>query len=535
MEASYLGYAQDDDVNSLGPKLHSQIHARLHMEARAGHVRRQLASPMEGMFLPDYEYHSTSEDAINQARAAYRLIEQKMSQHLNYPKLIDSFVGSVLMYPLTLEKQYLEKQYEVNQHNWSQVSEERLQQLAANPNVTIQSAEPVLVAPGAMPEHDVYEYSVSFQRRRDVSKVKPQLVNFYDIIIDKYATCLEDAQIAGESTLLTRQQALDRYSNYDQRTRVVKALNEYYNESNMTPRSTKRIHDVCCRISEGEDMYIVRVVVLAETKTLLIAEQVNFMPYSLTEAGSIPGTLASVSLSERVETYQLLLTDLMRNLSTNALNSSQTQILTKPGNFASVTIGDSVDQRLEIVQDPQSVVQRQAVFATDVLQFQEYVIKECERMYGHASEFTPPSSGNISLYETALRDDQLGVTKEYYTTKFGQATRARWENAYRLMVETQGSCEVYIPELGQTMNYDLSEWPAQLRFEPQISIVKGTKQTNLVNKQEVYRISSELLQLGLISPEGVTHAATELINEIGADADQVVIPPPPARAAADRR
>ena len=528
----FLGTEEDWDTEymSIGPKIRNQIIGRLLMECRAALVKRGLSAPSFGDLQPDYASYPTPEEAIDQAEAATRLVHEVLCKEGEFADHYDNFCGHIGIYSHTMQTLCFKREYEMRPMTFNGLDDAQLADMMER-GFEIESMREYLA--DATPGAEVVHYDVSGQMKRDVSKVDISLARYEDILIDKHACSKKDLTTEGLATWMTRQQALDRYSYREDG--IVEKINEYYGElAEGVQDKPMLIYDAVFRIQEKEESYLVHAVVLGESKTFLIMEQLDDSPHVLDLFVNLPNSMNAVSFAERLANHQLVLTDLIRNLSESAFESSQTAVYTTGSNVTALTQGTAKDQKVGTVIDPDKVILNQSNFAGDVMQFVEYMTRDGERLAGASGELDLPSLSSATVYAAEIVDESRNLMREYLTTMVAQSMRQVFEKTYRILVNNIEHRSIYSPEQGRVIPYDLTQWPRELVFVPSIGFGRGSKSTNLLNKKEalmqLLELSASPMGGAIVSPENLYTAAQDYLTELGADATRLLtkyVPQPP--------
>ena len=533
----FFGTSDDWGVDDIGPKIRNQIIGRLMMELRAGHVKRLLSSPGFGDFQPDYTGYLTPQEAIDQAEAATRLIHEVLTKDGDYVNVLDNYCGHIGLYSHTMKSVSFHRQYEMRPMEYPNIDAEQLMELQER------GFEPEMVEPFLIDDPEagvpVEHYSVRGQMRRDVSRVEVTLARYEDILLDKKARSQKELVVEGISSFMTRQQALDRFSNREDG--AVDKINKYFGDVSGKEEKPQKIYDAVLRIQEEEDLYLIHAVVLGDTKDFLLLEQIDDSPWILDIFMNLPNSLEAVSLAERIRHHQNLLTDLIRNFADSAFEASRTKVYTTGKNVMSLKSGRAAEQKIGIVDEPERMVMDKSAFAGDVMPFFEYMIKDGEKLVGHPGEIDAPSIANLTVYASEILDESRALLREYMTTMIAQSIRQDFERTYRLVVNNIETRSMYSPEQGRVVTYDLTQWPRSLRFESSVGFGRGSKSTNLLNKKEVLvqllEMSASPLGAAIVTPENVYTAAQDYLTELGADAARLLTkyePQPPEPTDTDK-
>ena len=527
VEASYLGLPlNDDDDLSIDEKCNSQLASSLHLETRAAQFKRWMSSNTEGKYKaptnwfkdyvqtpgiqhpvggPDYK-----ELAQQFADEQTREIDELLLLQPSYTHHMEQYFGSMLMYDLTMEKINYVSETNVRRYERKKVSQDVYARLQQDPQIEIVASLESIdsEALALAPEFPIKNYDITYDKNHVKKRFECSLVPFYDILIDQEATSIHNAQLVGEATWLTRHQALAKYSKLQEDMHA--KLSEHYNNPINLQTDLRSIYDVCCSVQEAYDRnYIIRAIMLGETKEIAYWEVINFMPYVITCVAPIPSTLATASFAKRVMAYQELDTELLHASSINAFEHGEVKTITTDPNVQRLLAGDSQDQRIEVVQNPAEHVLQQPDFAGGILQVNESVQTRAARIYGsYGDPLGAPQRADNNLMETQLREMQQSMVREYLDTLTAMRTR-----------EVRQLCYL------QRREYEDFDGPDELDFLSSSGYGTGTKPWNIAAKEKIMQVVGMAVQAGIVDPKGLRQATADYTELLGGDEEQLLPAP----------
>ena len=529
IESKYL--AQSTRRSTIvGSPVESQLMFRVIQPAVSSLSKKMLRSRVFGQFQPSAEI-ANHDEQIAITEAATEVIHHDFKNNKDFAQFVTDVIRSTLLYPVTcVRSQYMDDIVSKEERH-ENVSEEQLFQLENDPTYEIVEIIPNEEQEGL--EEEALElqfedqlllgitYTVIGNRLVDKSRTENDMIRYYDLVVDKSATSFEDNQLIGESVKLTKDQFLEKYQTENWEDFDPE---KYWQEEDGEHNKRVTVMDVHTSVRENDQTKIYHVIAIEQEQNICYLEDVGFMPYTLIRYDSIPGTLTGTSVAERIQQHDAIATTLTRTLASAALESSSVQKVVKEGGARPLAqvVGKENDRSVKVVGEGGDVNYIAAPFPADVITFMNESKEEALAIGGTGGEYDPPSSSNISVYESVIREENAASVNDMRLTILGEAFCNILQNNYRLLVKYADSKAVFNPRSGQIVNYDLTMWPSEMRMDPKIGYGRGMAASDIVAIEKMIAYQYDSIQRGipLASAPEIMSSLHDYADALGVDGER---------------